>query len=179
MFRTLAAAAFALAALPAFAGDLSVSGAYALSGNPNTGAAFMTIANGGDAADRLVEARSDVARKTELHTHVISDGVARMRPVDAIEVPAHGEAQLRRGGDHVMFIGLHAPLEPGAAFPVELVFESGRTLTVDLVVEDRRGGMGHGDGGMGHGNGDMPHDGRRMRMMDGQGSGRADGAATE
>ncbi|HKK35703.1 MAG TPA: copper chaperone PCu(A)C [Paracoccaceae bacterium] len=145
MFRIFAVAVLALiAAQPAIAADLTVTDAYARSGNPNTGAAFMTVMNAGETPDRLVEARSDVARKTELHTHVISDGIARMRPVDAIEIPAGGEARLERGGDHDMFIGLHEPLPPGATFPVELVFESGRSLTVELTVEGPGGGMGHG-----------------------------------
>jgi copper(I)-binding protein len=181
MFRILSAAALALAAaLPVLAADLSVTDAYARSGNPNTGAAFMTIVNPGDAPDRLVEARSDVARKTELHTHVISEGVARMRPVDAIEVPANGEARLERGGDHVLFIGLHEPLPEGSTFPLELVFASGRVLTVELTVDNARGGMGHGGGmGMGQGDGTMPHQGDRLRRGDGKGSGRMDGAAEE
>jgi copper(I)-binding protein len=151
MTRTILAAALALAAvaLPAAAHDhgVTVKDAYARSGNPNTGAAFMVIENHEDTADRLVEARSDVARKTELHTHIIVDGVARMRPVEAIEVPADGEAHLKRGGDHVMFIGLHEPLEQGATFPVELVFESGATVTVELTIDNERmDGDGHGHG---------------------------------
>ena len=50
------------------------------------GAAFLTIRNTGP-ADRLLGAESGVAR-TELHTHLMQDGVMRMRQVEAIEVPS-------------------------------------------------------------------------------------------
>ena len=34
----------------------------------------------------------------------------KMRPIEAVEVPAHGSATLQPGGHHVMFMGLKATL---------------------------------------------------------------------
>ena len=41
----------------------------------------------------------------------------------------------RPGGLHVMFIGLHAPLEEGQQFPLTLVFADGSDTTIDVPVK--------------------------------------------
>ncbi len=150
MFRSLAtAAAVLIAATAAQASDIVVKDAYARSSNQKNGAAFMVIENHGDEDDRLVAARSDMARKVELHAHAITDGVARMRPVEGgVPVPAHGAATLRRGGLHVMFMGISSPFRQGERFPLTLVFEKAGEVVVDTVVDNERragqGGMKHG-----------------------------------
>ncbi|SFI07792.1 copper chaperone PCu(A)C [Albimonas pacifica] len=153
MIRTLSAAALAaLVALPALtapalAAEIEVRDAYARSSNPKVGGAFMVLVNHGDAPARLVAVRSDAARAVELHTHVMEDGIARMRPVEAIEVPAHGEHRLQRGGDHVMMMGLTAPLAQGDVVAATLVFDDGEELAVEIPVDNDRqdmGGMDHG-----------------------------------
>ena len=152
MFRTLSAAALAaLFALPAVAAEVTVRDAYARSSNPRVGGAFFVMRNPSARPVKLVEARSDVARKTELHTHLMQDGVARMRQVDAIEIPAQGMAALQRGGDHVMLMGLTAPLEQGESFPLTLVFDDGTEVVVDVPVDNERQDRPAGHGGMGHG----------------------------
>ena len=142
--RALLPAAFAALALPAVAlAQIEVREPYALSSNPNSGAAFMTLVNPGPEADRLIEARSPVAARVELHTHLMQDGVARMTRVEAIDLPAGAETKLERGGLHVMFLGLHAPLAPGDTAPVTLVFESGAEIEVQAPVQAARP-MAHG-----------------------------------
>lgn len=156
MIRTLSAAALAaLLALPALAADVTVEDAYARSSNPKVAGVFLVLKNHGDAPAKLVGVKSDAAAKVELHTHVIEDGVARMRPVEAMEAPAHGEHRLQRGGDHVMMMGLAAPLKDGDGFPLTLVFDDGDEVTVTVTVDNQRqdtGGMqGMGHGTMNHG----------------------------
>ncbi|MEM6744606.1 MAG: copper chaperone PCu(A)C [Pseudomonadota bacterium] len=155
MTRFLAAAVAACLAMPALAGDLTVDDAYARTANQKVGAAFMHIKNAADAPDRLIEARSDAARKMELHTHVFEDGIARMIEVEAIDIPAQGMTKLERGGLHVMFIGLNEDWSQGDSVPVTLVFESGAELSLDITVDNERqdAPAGHGHGGHGHGHG--------------------------
>ena len=62
---------------------------------------------------------------TQLHTHIKDGEVMRMRQVEAIDVPAHGEVALKPGSYHVMFMKLKAPLKKGEKFPLELTFEKG------------------------------------------------------
>jgi copper(I)-binding protein len=63
------------------------------------------------------------------------DGVVmRMRPIDAIVIPAGQTVELKPGGNHVMFMGLTQPLRTGARFPLTLRFETAGELTVEVQV---------------------------------------------
>ena len=87
------------------------------------GAAYMILRNGGDAADRLVKAESDVADAVELHKTIMEGSMMQMAPVENIEVPAKGQAELKPGGLHVMLIGLKHELKPGEKIKLKLQFE--------------------------------------------------------
>ena len=118
-------------------GDITVQQpwARASAGHAQAGAAFMTVANAGDTDDRLVAAEAGIAELVELHTHIMDDGVMRMRRVEGgIDVPAGGTVALQPGGLHVMLIGLNQTLREGERFPVTLTFEEAGTVTVDVAV---------------------------------------------
>ena len=140
------AASTALMTLPAFAGEmkLMIHDAYARSG-AKTGAAFFHIMNHTDEDDRLIAAASDVAKRVELHTHIEdANGVMRMRELEAgITVPAGGMHMLKRGGDHVMFMGLEAPLEQGSTIDVTLTFEKAGEIVVEIPVDNERKDAAH------------------------------------
>ncbi len=136
MIRSLLLAAGLVAGpLGAAAQDLAVTGAYILSSNPRTGAAFMTITNPGPSEVRILAARSPAARTVELHASTLADGIARMRPVEGgIAVPAGGSIALERGGLHLMMMGLTAPLAPGDRVPLTLVTDGGGDIVLDITV---------------------------------------------
>ena len=149
--KRLALAAFILLAGPAFAdGTMSVENAYARSSGMGaiSGAAFMVLTNTGAEDDRLVAARADVAERVEIHTHIEdANGVMRMVEVeDGIAVAAGESHALKRGGDHIMFMGLKAPFVDGETFPVTLVFERAGEVVVDITVDLDRLPMGMGMG---------------------------------
>lgn len=127
---------------------VEVSGAYARAvppGQPNS-AAFMTLSNASARPIALVNARSGVAKVVELHTHLMEEGMMRMRQVEKIDIPANGEARLQPGGDHVMFIGLVEDLEPGAEVAFTLVFDDGSEKQVVAPVQKvQMKMMKHGD----------------------------------
>ncbi|MDO5528164.1 MAG: copper chaperone PCu(A)C [Paracoccus sp. (in: a-proteobacteria)] len=138
-------AALGAFAAPALASDdpgamLAVSEAYARSANPASGAAFMLIANHGPQSCVLTEVRSDVAERVELHTHQEdAQGVMRMTEIEGgIEIAAGKEAVLERGGDHVMLLGLHAPLAQGDQFTATLDFGDCGEVELDLEVDNER-----------------------------------------
>ncbi len=120
--------------------------ARASAGMARNGGAYISVENEGRSDDRLVGARSDIAKRTEIHTHLEENSVMKMRRVDGIELPAGGEIEMRPGGYHVMFIGLHKPLREGDRFPVILVFEKAGEVTVEVSVR----GVGAMGGGMKH-----------------------------
>ena len=138
-FLTAAAVAFAM---PAFAGDISIKDPYARVSTmmSKSGAAFMVIENTGDTDDRVIGAASDVAERVELHTHIAdANGVMQMVEVkEGFPVPAHGEHVLKRGSDHVMFMGLTRPLSDGDIVHVVLTLEKAGEVAVDIPVDLKR-----------------------------------------
>lgn len=149
--------AAAVCALPLTAeAEITVTDAYARAASPNakSGAAFFVIENTGAEDDQLIDARSDIAAKVELHTHIAgNDGVMQMRrDEDGFPVPANGHHALARGGDHVMFMGLKESFDQGKVIRVTLVFQKAGEIEVDIPVDlerqDAHGAMQHGK--MGH-----------------------------
>lgn len=136
---------------------IEVSEGYARSANPATGAAFMRLANTGDAECTLTRAASDVAERVELHTHREEDGVMKMVPADPIALAPGAQHELLRGGDHIMLLGLHSPITNGDELSLTLDFgDCGTVETVVTVDNDRTpadGGDDHGhDDQSGHAN---------------------------
>lgn len=119
-----------------------VEGAYVRSNGASAkaGAAFMVIKNYNATDDRLIAVTTDVANKAELHTHIEGhDGVMLMRPdKDGFEVPAGGDAHLKRGGDHVMMMGLKHALKQGDTVSITLTFEKAGEITVQVPVDLNR-----------------------------------------
>ena len=147
------AAAAALVTLPALACDgFEIHDAYARSahGMAQSGAAFMIIHNHGTEDCHITGARSDIAQRVELHTHIEDDqGVMRMVEVEeGFPLPVEGEVVMARGGDHVMFLGLNQPLEQGDEVEVTFLFADGAEATVTVPVDNERqpGSHGHSNG---------------------------------
>jgi copper(I)-binding protein len=144
MIRTTAFAALCAILLPAatFADSfpIVVEDAYVRSASPMSGAAFMTLRNDGDTADRLVAAGSDAAERVELHTHSMdANGVMRMTEIEGgLPLDAGASAEMKRGGDHVMLMGLTRKLETGDAITVTLTFEQAGDMTVEIPVDNDR-----------------------------------------
>lgn len=111
---------------------------------PNA-AAYLVLNNAGAEADRLVSVSTPVADKAELHTHLVDNGVMKMRPLTAIEVTPGSPTTLAPGGLHIMLLGLKQPLAKGKAFPLTLVFDKAGPVTVQVDVQAA------GDGAPAHG----------------------------
>lgn len=123
-------------------GALTIEHPYATetTATARSGAGYMTIDNAGPDADVLVAIRADVPR-VEVHaTETDAQGVARMRPVGALEIPAGGSVTLAPRGLHVMFMGLPAPFVAGERIPATLVFEKAGEVAVEFAVEPRDAG---------------------------------------
>ena len=93
-------------------------------GSMPSSAAYLSITNHGAMDDQLLAVESSLARKTELHTMEVTNGVMKMRQIDGgIAIPADKTIQLAPGGFHVMLIGLKAPMNGGENYQLTLVFE--------------------------------------------------------
>ena len=141
-FLSVASAALIALSTPLFAEGIMIKDAYARSSTPSspTGAAFMVLMNHTDQDDRLIAAASDVAKRVELHTHTSDDnGVMKMHEIEGgIALPAGGMHAMKRGADHVMFMGLTSPLEQGSEITVTLTFEQAGDIEVQIPVDHER-----------------------------------------
>lgn len=114
------------------------------------GAAYFTAENTGKHDARIRGVLTAIARRAEIHTHVLEDGLARMQQVtEGVVVPAHGTISFTPGGLHIMLMGLEQPLTAGMSFPITLEFEDGGSfpLTVNVLPTEKAAkahGAGHG-----------------------------------
>ncbi len=101
-----------------------------------SGAIYMLITNTGETDDRLVGVSTEIAKRTELHTTKAAEGgVMKMMPIEGgVEIPAGGIHVFQRGGDHIMLMGLGAPLVDGDTVAVTLTFEHAGEMTVEVPV---------------------------------------------
>ena len=124
------------------AGEILIFDAYARSSGPlaKAGAAYLRIMNHSDESDRLLGVKSDIAIKTELHTHEKDDnGVMKMVRIDeGIKIGAMKEHSLIRGGQHIMFMGLKEPFETGKIIPLTLLFEKAGEVGIEIVIDQDR-----------------------------------------
>ena len=121
-----------------------------------SGAAYMTLANKTNTADRLTGASSDVAAKVQIHEMKVVGGVMQMREVaGGLAIPAGGSVTLQPGSYHVMLMGLKKPLVAGQSFPLTLTFAKAGNISVTVPVQAM--GATGGNPGM-SGMGGMQHD---------------------
>ncbi len=102
----------------------------------STSAAYMTIRNTGKVDDKLIGASSDFAEFVELHTTEERNGVMMMAPVKFVKIPARGEAVLKPGGLHVMFIKIKHGLNAGDKIKLTLQFETSGSMELELTARE-------------------------------------------
>ncbi|MFZ1110663.1 MAG: copper chaperone PCu(A)C [Rhodomicrobium sp.] len=142
----IAIGAFALmAAYPAAAheyrkGDLTIFHPWArpTAEGAATGAAYLSIKNGGAAPDKLVSAASPAAEKVELHETREENGVMKMRALEGgIDIEPGASQELKPGGAHIMLIGLKKRLQEGQTIPLTLMLDKAGPIEVEIKVEKR------------------------------------------
>jgi copper(I)-binding protein len=137
--------AFAGAAL---AGGIEVGYAWARAsiGTERPGVAYMAIHNSGSESDRLLGAKTAVAKRAMVHESIMRDGVMKMRPAEDIDIAPGATVMLEPGGLHLMLTFLQKKLVEGESFPLTLTFEHAGEVTVDVVIA----GMGASKAPQGH-----------------------------
>jgi copper(I)-binding protein len=101
-------------------------------------AVYFGVKNNGKTADRLIGYSSNAAGRTELHETRMDGGMARMRAVESVLIPAKGSIKAEPGGLHLMLLDLKQTLAVGQRIPVTLKFERAGTVVVEAVVEDAK-----------------------------------------
>ena len=100
---------------------------------PNT-SAYFTIENTGSKDRVLISASSEIANKVELHSHVMKDGMMRMRQQEKVIIPAGEKVVFAPGGLHLMIFGLIDPLRVNQQVTFSLLTEDGETVIINGKV---------------------------------------------
>lgn len=99
-----------------------------------TAAVYLTLVNDGRENDRLIDVRTDVAERAEIHATTMEGDEMTMHPLQELVVPARGRVELKPGETHVMLVGLRRDLRRGELFQVALRFEKAGTIRVEVEV---------------------------------------------
>jgi hypothetical protein len=124
----------ALAQAPAVKVEQAWTRADARAGG--NGAVYLTLTAQG-APDRLIGASTPAAGMAMLHQTTTGGGVARMREVDGVALPAGQAVTLRPGGYHIMLMDLKQTPKPGDSFPLTLTFANAPAANVTVSVLKR------------------------------------------
>lgn len=103
---------------------------------PGTGmsAAYLSLSNNTKQTISISRVSSAQYAAVELHESTIEDGVARMRAIRELRIPAGETVTLRRGGKHLM---LMRPTGPADAVSLQFFDGDALILTVAAAFEPR------------------------------------------
>ena len=100
-------------------------------------AGYMTLVNVGSEDVTLVELKSPVFEKVELHEMSMGGGMMKMSHLPELVIAAGGQARFEPGGKHLMLKGPIRHLTTGQSVELTLVFDSGQQQTITVKVDDR------------------------------------------
>jgi periplasmic copper chaperone A len=108
------------------------------------GGCYVTLTAATD--DRLTGGSTPRAGSLQVHEMKTENGMMKMSELTAgLPLPAGQAVALAPGGNHLMLIGLTAPLVAGETVPLTFQFASAPTITVQAQVrQPAMEGMDHG-----------------------------------
>lgn len=123
------------------ADSLTIQDAWVKAADSGMSAAFGTLENDGDTDISVVSAESAASTMIELHETVENDaGEMVMQAKDGgFVIPAGGSLELAPGANHIMLMGLTAPLVAGDDATFTLTLSDGSTYDFTAPVKDYTG----------------------------------------
>ena len=101
-------------------------------------AGYLKLTNNSKETITITRVGSPNYASVELHESVVEEGVARMRPLEKIEMPAGTSTILEPGGKHLMLMRPRAPTDEASADSVSLRFYDGPTLLLTVTSSEPR-----------------------------------------
>jgi len=128
-------------------------------------AAYFTIQNPGSEPLEITDAASDVAKQVEVHLSFVENDVAKMEKQESVTVDAGSSLEFKHGSYHVMFMGLHEPLQAGNSLDLVLNTSAGDLqVSVPIITLEEASSAGDMKEGMGHGmKHEMNHDAHKAK----------------
>ena len=106
-------------------------------------AAYMVLKNTADTPRTITRIDSPDFRDAQIHRTVVEDGVAKMLPVEQLQLPASGSVTLEPGGLHLMLFDPQRPLRDGDTVILLIHDSDGDSITVHAPVVRKTGGHDH------------------------------------
>lgn len=119
--------------------------ARATPGGAKTGAVYLTIINTGSAPERLLTVTTPAAEHAEPHSMKMENGIMEMRSLGTVTIAPGQRFLFEPNGNHIMLMGLKAPLKEGGTVPLTFTFDHAGSVTVSAAIE-KIGAM-HGPAG--------------------------------
>ena len=106
-------------------------------------AGYLKLTNNSKETITITRVSSPNYASVELHESVVEEGVARMRPLEKIEMPAGTSTTLEPGGKHLMLMRPRVATDEvaagkGAADSISLQFYDGPTLLLTVTSSEPR-----------------------------------------
>ena len=110
----------------------------------NNGAGYFKIKNIGTNDIHLLEVVSDSVDNIELHTIIMEEDVAKMRPVKGGVIIKVGESmEFKPMGNHLMFFGIKQELGEGELMEAIFKFKNSKDLLVKFKMESNKSSHNH------------------------------------
>ena len=110
----------------------------------NNGAGYFKIKNIGNTDIHLLEVVSDSVDNIELHTIIMEEDVAKMRPIKGGVIINAGESmEFKPMGNHLMFFGINKKLGEGELMEANFKFKNSKDLLVKFKMESNKSSHNH------------------------------------
>lgn len=96
-----------------YAGEVSVSSAWARATAPGQDSAAVSLHITSRKAASIIAVSSPASDSAEIHSMTEEDGMMKMRALESLPLKAKQEVTLGSDGNHLMLIGLKKPLAAG------------------------------------------------------------------
>ena len=110
----------------------------------NNGAGYFKINNTGNTDIHLLEVVSDSVDNIELHTIIMEEDVAKMRPIKGGVIIKVGESmEFKPMGNHLMFFGINQELGEVELMEAIFKFKNSKDLLVKFKMESNKSSHNH------------------------------------
>lgn len=106
-------------------------------------AAYMVLRNTGDTPRSVTHIDSPAFKDSQIHRTVMEDGMAKMLPVEELQLPVHGSVSLEPGGLHLMLFDPLRDMHEGDIVTLVIHYGNGESVTVQAPVVRKTGEHDH------------------------------------
>jgi copper(I)-binding protein len=109
-------------------------GRYKIAAAPGRPAVAYFTLHGGPADSTLVAVHTEFSIRAEMHQSMTNGGMAEMKPLDHVALPAGGKVEFKPGGMHVMLFDMNPVIKPGKTITLQFTFADGNRYEYDAMV---------------------------------------------